>query len=163
MNKIAHISVCDNRKTYFTGIEKAFAFFNIFAWNFPNQCIIVHALAFGTLFIGPNFSFRPLKTFGGQILKFAVQNIQNLAPVGGWGPRSSQEIGHMSEFVWQLLSRKTVSQTNQGEIPLLKTSKNSMNQPLPQRCGSRCGERCTRTPNTSPPSKWLCESEIVGW
>ena len=34
MNKIAHISVSDNRKNDFTEKPKAFAFFNIFTWNF---------------------------------------------------------------------------------------------------------------------------------
>ena len=40
------------------------------------------------------------------------------ALVGGWGSRPPKKFGHESQFTVQLLSRKQVSQINQGETPL---------------------------------------------
>ena len=49
MNKIAHISVYDNRKSDFSEKAKAYSFSYIFNWNFQNQFIIA---------LGPYLSAR---------------------------------------------------------------------------------------------------------
>ena len=67
MNKIAHISVYDNRKSDFSEKAKAYSFSYIFNWNFQNQFIIA---------LGPYLSARIVELgfflIGGKIQNLAA-------------------------------------------------------------------------------------------